>query len=226
MCGFEVLRNKMVDEQIAARGITDEAVLEALRRVPRHEFVPKEAVDLAYKDCPVAIGEGQTISQPFMVALMTQCLGLNKSKRVLEIGTGSGYQTAILAELCYEVCSIERIKALADAARQRLGKLNYTNVKIFHGDGSLGGAESPQLFDAIMVTAASPGRLEHLIIELAPEGRLVVPIGDRASQTLKLFTKSQGRILEESVCSCAFVPLIGEYGWPSAPTNNFSGGTH
>jgi protein-L-isoaspartate(D-aspartate) O-methyltransferase len=213
LCGFEILRNKMVDEQVAVRGIADECVLKALRRVPRHEFIPEEAIDLAYEDCPVSIGEGQTISQPFMVALMTQCLALDRSKRVLEIGTGSGYQTAILAELCCEVYSIERIKTLADSARQRLQKLDYTNVKILHGDGSLGGTACSQPFDAIMVTAASPARLDHLFIELAPEGKLVVPIGDRSSQTLKLFTKSDDRIIEESLCGCTFVPLIGEYGW-------------
>ncbi|MCK5260153.1 MAG: protein-L-isoaspartate(D-aspartate) O-methyltransferase [Candidatus Omnitrophica bacterium] len=209
------LRNKMVDEQIAARGITDERLLNALRRVPRHEFVPKEAEDLAYRDCPVPIGEGQTISQPFMVALMTQCLDLNKTKRVLEVGTGSGYQTAILAELCQEVCSIERIGVLAECARQRLVKLKYTNVKIVHGDGSLGGAESPQLFDAAIITAAAPARLDHFFAQLASDGKMVVPIGDRFSQTLKLFTKSRDEgIIEESVCGCTFVPLIGEYGWP------------
>ena len=211
---FQNLRNKMVEEQIVARGITDRGVLDALRRVPRHEFVPKEAIDLAYKDCPVSIGEGQTISQPFMVALMTQCLDLNKLKRVLEVGTGSGYQTAILAELCKEVCSIERIETFVKRAKKKLRKLNYTNVKILLGDGSLGGPENSQHFDAIIITAASPARLDHLFLQLATDGRLVVPIGDRSSQILKLFTTSQGRIIEKSVCSCTFVPLIGEYGWP------------
>ena len=212
---FLRLRNKMVDEQVVARGITDENVLEALRRVPRHEFIPHESVDLAYRDCPVAIGEGQTISQPYMVALMTQCLKLDKTARVFEVGTGSGYQTAILAELCQEVYSVERIETLADHARRRLRELKYTNIEIVHGDGSLGGAESSQLFDAVIITAAAPARLDHLFAQLAPDGRMVVPIGDRVSQTLKLFTKSQNdSIIEELVCGCTFVPLIGEYGWP------------
>ena len=212
---FLRLRNKMVDEQVAARGITDENVLEALRRVPRHEFIPHESEDLAYSDCPVAIGEGQTISQPYMVALMTQCLKLDKTTRVFEVGTGSGYQTAVLAELCREVYSVERIETLVDRARRRLRELKYTNIKIVRGDGSLGGVESSQLFDAVIITAAAPARLDHFFVQLAPDGKMVVPIGNRMSQTLKLFTKSQDdRIIEESVCGCTFVPLIGEYGWP------------
>jgi len=123
---FRKLRDKMVEEQISARGIKDAAVLDAMRQVPRHEFVPEEVVDKAYEDCPLSIGEGQTISQPYMVALMTECLELNKNKRVLEIGTGSGYQTAILAELSKEVCSIERLETLVERAERTLQKLNYT----------------------------------------------------------------------------------------------------
>lgn len=211
---FRQLRNKMVEEQIAARGITDEGVLRAMRRVPRHQFIPEELVRLAYRDCPVAIGEGQTISQPYMVALMTQCLDLNKDKVVLEVGTGSGYQAAILAELCKEVYSIERIEALVGQARQRLKQLNYSNVNVIQGDGSSGGPESPASFDGIIVTAASPNRLDRLLSRLSPEGKMVVPIGDRYGQTLKLFTNSNNGIVEESVCGCTFVPLIGEYGWP------------
>ena len=207
------LRYAMVMEQIAARGITDENVLEALCRVPRHEFVPKEAVEKAYEDCPVPIGEGQTISQPYMVALMTQCLDLNKDKRVLEVGTGSGYQTAILAELCKKVYSIERVEMLVKRSREKLQELNYTNIEIVLGDGTLGWPDMSQFFDAIIITAASPGRLDHLFQQLTSEGRLVAPLGDRFSQTLKLFIKAKDRMIEESVCACTFVPLIGEYGW-------------
>lgn len=211
---FEKLRNKMVEEQIMARGITDTAVLEAMRRVPRHEFVPKESAAGAYDDRPLPIGEGQTISQPYMVALMTQSLDLNKKKRVLEVGTGSGYQTAVLAELSREVCSVERIGALVDRARQTLRRLNYTNVKIFLGDGTKGLPEAPQPFDAIIITAASPARPDQLFAQMAAGGRMVVPVGDRFGQILMLFTKAKGRIAEKAVCGCTFVPLIGEYGWP------------
>jgi protein-L-isoaspartate(D-aspartate) O-methyltransferase len=210
---FAHLRNKMVEDQIVARGITDVGVIEAMRRVPRHEFIPEEAIELAYNDCPIPIGEGQTISQPYMVALMTQCLGLNKLARVLEVGTGSGYQTAVLAELCKEVYSIERIESLANCARQRLERLDYKNITIIHGDGSLGEPESPQQTNAIIVTAASPGNLDHLFLQLSPSGKLVVPVGDRENQILKLFTKSQNRTIEEPICGCRFVPLIGQYGW-------------
>ena len=202
----------MVEEQIYARGNTYTAVMDAMRRVPRHEFVPRESEDKAYEDYPIPIGEGQTISQPYIVALMTQCLDLNKKKRVFEIGTGSGYQTAILAELCKEVYSIERIKALVERAKQTLKELNYRNAKIFLGDGT-SGLSDERLFDAIIITAASPDRPDHLFSQLAVEGRMVVPIGDRFSQILKLFTKTKNRITEEAVCGCTFVPLIGQYGW-------------
>lgn len=212
---FQKLRNEMVDGQIKARGITDAAVLEVLRRVPRHEFVLKETTGRAYNDYPISIGEGQTISQPYIVALMTQCLDLNRNKRALEIGTGSGYQTAILAELCREVLSIERIEVLVQRARQTLRRLDYSNIKIFLGDGSLGLPDELKPFDAIIVTAASPDRPDDLLSQLAPEGRLVVPIGDRFGQRLTLFTKTKDKIVEEVVCGCTFVPLIGKYGWAS-----------
>lgn len=211
---FQALRNRMVEEQICARGITDTAVLDAMRQVPRHEFVPGESVDKAYEDYPIPIGEGQTISQPYIVALMTQCLDLNKKKRVFEIGTGSGYQTAILAELCKEVYSMERIQTLVERAKQTLKELNYRNTKIFLGDGTLGLSDE-RLFDAIIITAASPDRPDHLFSQLAVEGQMIVPIGDRFSQILKLFTKTKNQITEEAVCGCTFVPLIGQYGWTS-----------
>jgi len=212
---FRKLRNEMVNGQIKARGITDTAVLEALRRVPRHEFVPEGSIGEAYEDRPLAIGDGQTISQPYIVALMTQCLDLNKNKRVLEIGTGSGYQTAVLAELCKEVLSVERIEALVDRARETLQGLNYGNVKIFLGDGTLGLPDEQNSFDAIIITAASPGRPDYLLSQLASRGKLVVPMGDRFSQRLMLFSKTEDHITEEVICGCTFVPLIGKYGWAS-----------
>lgn len=204
----------MVERQIVARGITDAGVIAAMRRVPRHLFVPKDMAARAYEDCPVPIGAGQTISQPYMVALMTQCLHLNKSKRVLEVGTGSGYQAAVLAELSKEVYTIERIEELLLRARQTLHHLRYTNIKTFIGDGNLGVEDEDILFDAMMVTAASRRQPDRLFAQLAPDGRMVVPMGDRFSQSLMVFTKKKDRITEESVCSCTFVPLIGEYGWP------------
>lgn len=211
---YRELRYQMVEGQIRARGIMDEAIIKAMRKVPRHEFVPDDVIERAYDDCPLPIGEGQTISQPYIVALMTQGLNLNKKKRVLEIGTGSGYQTAILAELGKEVCSIERIEALAQRAEQIIHELKYTNAKIYLGDGSMGLLGDPQFFDAIIVTAASPEKPERLLRQLTQDGRLVVPIGGRLNQVLMLYTKTKDQIVEEAVCGCTFVPLIGKNGWP------------
>lgn len=236
---FGKLRNAMVEEQIILRGITDAAVIEAMRGVPRHAFVPPAEVPHAYEDCPVPIGEGQTISQPYMVALMTQCLRLNKSDRVLEIGTGSGYQTAVLAQLSHEVFSIERIEKLARRAAQNLRDLNYININIYVGDGSLGLHDFPHgrrgvpprleriwssaffseeftsqpLFDAIIITAAVPKPLEHLFGQMQDHGRMVMPVGDRFHQILTLFTKRGDQLIEEKVAHCIFVPLIGQGGW-------------
>ena len=212
---FVQLRDHMVEKQIRARGITQAAVLEALRRVPRHAFVPEEMMDRAYEDGPLSIGEGQTISQPYIVALMTQSLNLDKTKRVLEVGTGCGYQTAVLAELCGKVFTIERIESLIKRARQTFKKCRYTNIKFFLGDGTLGLPESDAPFDAIMVTAATPARPDHLLAQLALNGRLVAPVGDRSNQTLMLFTNTPGQVIEEVLCGCTFVPLIGEHGWTS-----------
>jgi protein-L-isoaspartate(D-aspartate) O-methyltransferase len=202
----------MVEEQIIERGISDLRVIEAMRHVPRHEFVLPQDVNSAYVDSPVSIGEGQTISQPYMVALMTQTLQLKAKDRILEIGTGSGYQTAILAELCAEVYTIEKIKNLAERAEDTLQRLNYHNIKFKIGDGTQGWGEGV-LFDAIMVTAASPAPLEHLLDELRQEGRMAIPIGDKHSQTLTLLTKSEHQIETKGICQCVFVPLLGEYGW-------------
>jgi protein-L-isoaspartate(D-aspartate) O-methyltransferase len=211
---FQRLREQMVGQQILARGIMDAHVIAAMRRVPRHLFVPKDMVSRAYEDCAVPIGEGQTISQPYMVALMTQCLMLNKDKRVLEIGTGSGYQAAVLAELSREVYTIERIEGLLKQARRTLHNLKYTNIRSFVGDGNFGLEDNDLLFDAIIITAASKKPPDRLLAQLAVNGKMVVPMGDRFSQSLMVFTKNEDRITEESVCHCTFVPLIGEYGWP------------
>jgi protein-L-isoaspartate(D-aspartate) O-methyltransferase len=212
---FQKARDRMVEEQIAARGISDAALLEVMRRVPREKFVPLDLVHRAYDDCPLPIGEGQTISQPYIVALMTQCLKLDKQKVVLEIGTGSGYQTAVLAQLCKQVYSLERIAALGERARRTLEDLQYTGIKIFLGDGTLGLAEEYRPFDGVIVTAASPARPGHLLDQLAVGGRLVVPVGDRSAQRLMVYERRDGCIVEEAVCGCMFVPLIGVYGWGS-----------
>ncbi len=209
---FKNLRDDMVDEQIIKRGIVDVRVISALRRVPRHKFVPQNQIDSAYEDMPIPAGEGQTISQPFIVALMTQSLKLQGDELILEIGTGTGYQTAILSELCREVYSIERISKLAQQAQEILDELNYRNVKIHVGDGTLGWPERI-LFDAIMVTAASPNRLEHLLKQLNEKGRMVIPIGNQFGQKLTLIEKKNTEVKAQEICPCVFVPLIGEFGW-------------
>jgi len=211
---FKKLREKMVEEQIVARGITDAGVIAAMRRVPRHQFVGADKIARAYEDNPLPIGEGQTISQPYMVALMTQCLHLNRKKYVLEVGTGSGYQTAVLAELSKEVFTIERVEGLFLDASRRLKNLKYDNIRTVFGDGNSGIEDVDILFDAIMVTAASKRPPERLLAQLVVNGKLVIPMGDRFHQSLIVFTKGKDRISEDIVCGCTFVPLIGEYGWP------------
>lgn len=207
-----VLRESMIEEQLIPRGINCLRVLEAMRRVPRHLFVPDSSLEDAYGDCPLPIGERQTISQPFMVALMTQCLGLRGGEKVLEIGTGSGYQAAVLAELAKEVYSIDRYAALAKSAGTVLGKLAYTNINIKAGDGTEGWEEFAP-YDAIIVTAGSPSIPQPLIDQLAQDGRLVVPVGGALSQILTLVRKEGGNIVQEEICGCVFVPLVGKYGW-------------
>ncbi len=202
----------MVETQIVARGIHEPCVIEAMRKVPRHEFVFEKDTREAYEDAPVSIGEGQTISQPYMVALMTEALALKGDDRVLEIGTGSGYQAAVLAQVCREVYSIERIEKLALRAEATLTKLGYANIKIKVADGSLGWPEKI-FFDAIIVTAASPALLENLLDQLKDNGRMVVPIGDRGGQTLMVFSKKKEGVNKNEICRCVFVPLIGAYGW-------------
>lgn len=205
----------MVDSQIRSRGITDPRVLEALETVPRHLFVDEGLMDQAYNDSPLPIGEGQTISQPYIVALMTEALGFTGKERVLEIGTGSGYQTAILAELAERVFSVERIASLASKARKTLDSLNCFNVAIRVGDGTYGWREESP-FDAIIVTAGAPDIPGILVEQLSPGGRLVLPVGDRCSQTLLKLTRLSedlNDVKKEDMGGCRFVNLVGDCGW-------------
>ena len=209
---YRRLREKMVREQLIPRGIRDERVLSTFYKVEREKFVPPELQKSAYEDFPLSIGEGQTISQPYMVASMTQSLELKEDNKILEIGTGSGYQTAILAELSKMVYSIERIKTLAEKAKKILKELGYTNVKILVGDGTMGWKEfSP--YDRILVTAGAKEIPLPLINQLKEEGVMVVPVGDVYSQQLKIVRKEKNGIKSKTLESCIFVPLIGEYGW-------------
>lgn len=212
MAAFELERNRMVIEQIAGRGIKDERVLSAMRKVPRHEFLPEALQAMAYNDSALPIGEGQTISQPYMVALMTELLGLTGPERVLEIGTGSGYQAAVLAELCEKVYTVERIKTLAQKARDLLDRLGYRNVAIKVYDGTYGWKEMAP-FDAIIVTAAAPEIPKPLVDQLKEGGRMVIPVGERYGQVLRKVVKTpEGPVTETSI-PCMFVPLIGNHGW-------------
>jgi protein-L-isoaspartate(D-aspartate) O-methyltransferase len=205
-------RKRMVDTQLAARGITDPRLLAAMRRVPRHRFVPQHLWEQAYNDYPLPIGEDQTISQPYMVALMTEALEVKEKDRILEIGAGSGYQAAILAELAAEVLTIERLASLAAAAERVLDTLGYKNVRVKVGDGTLGWPqESP--YDGIIVTAGAPQVPRPLIEQLASGGRLVIPVGDQYSQTLTRVRQIPGGLKYEYLGGCRFVRLIGKYGW-------------
>ncbi len=210
---FAEKRERMVREQLIRRGIHDKRVLDAMRKVPRHLFVPPEMVDEAYNDYPLPIGQGQTISQPYIVALMTEALELKGDEKTLEIGTGSGYQTAILAELCKEVYTIERILSLLNRAKEVLRKLGYKNIFFRAGDGTLGWPENKP-YDAIIVTAAAPKIPQPLLDQLADNGRLVIPVGDRFSQELiKVTKKSKDELIKENLGGCRFVSLIGIHGW-------------
>jgi len=205
-------RERMVKDQLVPRGINDPRVLAAMGKVPRHLFVEEPLWGEAYNDYPMPIGEKQTISQPYIVALMTQALELQKQEKVLEIGTGSGYQTAILAELSYKVYSIERIRSLFQRARRILDQLKYFNVVIKVADGTQGWPEEAP-FEAIIITAASPVIPAPLVEQLAPNGRMVIPVGDRYTQSLKKIIKTENGYDEEELCGVRFVSLIGEYGW-------------
>ncbi len=208
----------MVEYQLRARGIQSEVVLQVIEKIPRHLFVPEKLQEYAYEDHPLSIGCGQTISQPYMVAIMTELLELKTSDRVLEVGTGSGYQTAVLAEIAQHVVSIERIKELAEKAEQRLMNLGYTNIKIVCGDGSLGyPPEAP--YDAIIVTAGSPEVPESLKKQLNEGGRLIIPVGGSNLQVLLKIIKKGNDYRIEKHTSCIFVPLIGSEGWKNYGDN-------
>lgn len=213
MVNFDIARKRMVQEQIVGRGITTPRLLEVFQKVPRHLFVQEAMAVQAYSDGPLPIGEKQTISQPYIVALMTDLLELTSNDHVLEIGTGSGYQTAILASLVRRVWTIERIRPLAMQARKVLDTLHLLNVNIKVGDGTLGWPEEGP-FDAILVTAGAPAVPETLAAQLAPGGRLVIPVGDESNQTLLRIRKAaDGTLTQETGIGCRFVPLIGQQGW-------------
>jgi protein-L-isoaspartate(D-aspartate) O-methyltransferase len=211
---IDKLRAAMVVEQLIPRNISDKRVLEAFRKVPRHEFVPEDLRQSAYNDYPIPIGENQTISQPYMVALMTECLKLKDGEKVLEIGTGSGYQAAILGEIAGEVYSVERFKDLADKASEILHSLGYKNIHIKVGDGTLGWSEFAP-YDGIVVTAGAPGVPESLVKQLKDGGRLVIPIDSGGfGQILTLVERVGHTTRQSDICACTFVPLIGKEGWP------------
>lgn len=202
----------MVEHQLRSRGIRDARVLQAFREVPRHLFVPPERADEAYDDHPLDIGLGQTISQPYMVALMTEALRLRGGERVLEIGTGSGYQTAILAHLCRCVYTIERLEGLSQRAQATLEQLGLRNIRFRVGDGTLGWPEEAP-FDAILVTAAGPSVPPSLEAQLADGGRLVMPVGGWGEQELIALERRGDSFRRENLGGCVFVPLIGREGW-------------
>ena len=206
-------RQKMVGEQIAERGIKDLRILEAMNRIPRHLFVHETFQHKAYGDFPLPIGENQTISQPYIVAAMTEVLNLKKTDRVLEIGTGSGYQTALLAELAGQVFTIERIRSLGLKAQSLLERLNYINIVFKVFDGTYGWPDQAP-FDAILITASTQEIPKMLVDQLGEKGRLVVPVGGLDKQSLTVLTKKNGRITSQEIGYCKFVPLVGRYGWP------------
>jgi protein-L-isoaspartate(D-aspartate) O-methyltransferase len=210
---FAAERQFMVSAQLRARGISDERVLDAMAHVPRQEFVAAEYRDQAYEDHPVPIGEGQTLSQPYIVAIMLEALALSGSEKVLEVGTGSGYQTALLAELANKVYSIERHAALAHDAEHVLHRLGYGNVTVTVGDGSQGLADAAP-FDAIIVSAAAPRVPPALFEQLSEGGRMIVPVGPAQAQELQLVRKENGRASVTNLEGCRFVPLIGGQGYP------------
>ena len=209
---LEIRVRHMLERQLRRRGIHDERVLEAMRLVPRHEFVPADLLDAAYDDRPLPLGQRETISQPYIVAAMTQGVRVAPGDHALEIGGGSGYQAAILGHLCATVCAVEINPRLAEEARERLLRLGYRNVKIFVGDGSEGLAEHAP-YDVVIVSAATPNVSPMLLGQLAEGGRLVAPVGSLRYQELLLFSKNGGRIATQPLGACQFVPLVGKAGW-------------
>ena len=213
IAGFEGARERMVQTQLLDRGVHDPRVIRAMRKVPRHLFVEPALVNRAYDDDPLPIGAKQTISQPYIVGYMLQALRLKGTERVLEIGTGSAYQTALLAELCANVFSVEKLRSLAVQARTILDGLDYYNVALHMGDGTLGWSEHAP-YDAIVVAAGAPNVPAPLGQQLAAGGRLIIPIGDDQSQTLKLTCRTPTGLEETDLGGCRFVKLLGRYGWP------------
>lgn len=209
---FEDARRRMVQEQLEARGISDTRVLQAFLAVPRHEFVAKDLQSEAYADHPLPIGGGQTISQPYMAALMVQLLRLHGHERVLEVGTGSGYQLAILSQLALEVYSIDRLPELAEQALRRLEHLGYLNVHVTVGNGSMGWPDYAP-YEGMLVAAGAPDIPPPLVRQLADGGRLVIPLGSQQAQTLTLVEKRRDALHQQAITRCVFVPLLGEYGW-------------
>ena len=209
---FKELRDFMVKTQLIPRGIKDKGVLNAMKKVPRHLFIDESIQYMAYDDMALSIGKGQTISQPYMVAVMTELLELKGNEKVLEIGTGSGYQAAILAELAKDVYTVERVALLANRTEERFHSLGYNNIHIKVGDGTLGWSEEAP-FDRIIITAGTPRIPEPLIEQLFEGGIIIAPVGDRFSQQLLKVRKSKGKLLEDYHTPCVFVPLIGEHGW-------------
>jgi len=205
-------RESMVELQIRRRGITDERVLKAMREVQRHKFVGEALISVAYQDSPLPIGCGQTISQPYIVALMTQLLDIKDDHKVLEIGTGSGYQAAILSKLAMSVVTVERIFELYQQSKELLHRLGYNNIIVVNGDGSIGYKEYA-LYDRIIVTAAAPKVPELLIGQLSPQGKIVIPIGNRITQRLEVIIKEGNDIKKEKGEGVRFVPLIGKEAW-------------
>ena len=206
-------RRKMVEEQLLERGIKDLALMEVMSRVPRHLFVDSSLQQRAYGDCPLPIGENQTISQPYIVASMTEALQLKGEERVLEIGTGSGYQTAILAEMASQVFTIERIRPIVQKTKVLLNSLGYASIVFKVFDGTYGWRDQSP-FDAILISAATPNIPTALIEQLADKGRLVAPVGGRESQKLTVLNKIGNRLVSREKESCKFVPLIGKFAWP------------
>lgn len=213
MKNFSIARRRMVEDQVVARGVRDPRVIDAMLQVPRHKFVEEALESQAYQDAPLPIGERQTISQPYMVAVMSEALALDGTEKVLEVGTGSGYQAAVLALLADRVFSLERIPALARRARKALDSCGYSKVNIRLADGTLGWQEMAP-FDAIVVTAGAPDVPRDYLDQLAVGGRLVIPVGDRMSQVLMRITRTSAHeFKEEQLLGCRFVPLVGNHGW-------------